>query len=152
MVINEVSVPTDAMFCSMIGLRDWSIGPKRPGGARGIKASCPGRSATLIENQGPSIESLVCFDHIVTAASGLLFLRGFSRVNSLPTDRDLLQRRRLSDKWVHGSRSQISVESILAPIRKSRRSSPYSAKYLLIIRREMPRMNGPNLLILKQNA
>lgn len=121
MVINEVSVPLDAMFCSTIGLRDRSIGPKRPGGARGIKASRPGRSATLIENQRPSIESLVCFDHTVTAASGLLFLRGFSRVNSLPTDRDLLQRRRLSDKWVHGSRSQISVESISTPIRKSRR-------------------------------
>lgn len=96
----------------------------------------PGRSATLIEKQRPSIEPLVCFDHIVTAASGLLFLRGFLRVNSLLADRDLLQRRRLSDKWVRGSRSQISVKSISAPIRKSRRSSPYSAKYLLIIGRD----------------
>lgn len=140
------------MFCSTIGLRDRSIGPKRPGDARGIKASRPGRSATLIENQGPSIEPLVCFDHIVTAASGLLFLRGFSRVDSLPADRDLLQRRRLSDKWVHGSRSQISVESISAPIRKSRRNSPYSAKCLLIIERDAAEMNALNLLILEQNT
>lgn len=52
-LVNEVSAPANTL-CSTLPLVaiDRSIGPKRPGGARGIKAFCPKRSATLIENRG----------------------------------------------------------------------------------------------------
>lgn len=76
-LVNEVSTPTE-MLCSIIGLDNRLIGPKRSVGARGIKAFRLERSATLIETGRPSIETLVSFDRIVTAASGHLFLRGFS--------------------------------------------------------------------------
>lgn len=84
-------------------LYDWSRrsidrSPKRGRQALGApRPRCPGRLATLIENQGPSIESLVSFDRIVTVvASGPHFLRGFC-------DRGLIAR----------SRSRLTKETIV---------------------------------------